>query len=140
MSELDQAVLQAFALFAQRYGKRWDIPAEAATGWAASLELDGATPAEVLTAAKTWSDSNKWPPCFADLRQAIPRFCRCGKCIACNRRAHARATAACNAGCQGSEDFGPKLATDSVLKQLGELATHGTPKLTSGNATRGLAP
>lgn len=124
---IDEAVRAAFKTFLGRYGSRkWDIPAEAANGWAASFESDGCTAQEILAAAKAWSDVNNWPPCYAELRGVIPKFCRCKKCHACHRRALKRACDAINRGQGGVEDFSPPQLSELVADAL---PNGGMPRL-----------
>lgn len=115
---IDEAVRATFALFAGRYGRKWDIPPAAMNGWAASFEADGVEPSELLAAAAAWSSSNAWPPCFAELRGAIPRLCTCGDCIACRRRAQERATRICNAGGIGWDGTAEPVRMSDIAARL----------------------
>ncbi len=85
------AVARALAVLSEVYQNKFHVGAMSLDAW--SDVLADLTPQEVLNAVRTWTTREKWPPSVAELRQMIPRFCRCGKCSACHRRAVERAMA-----------------------------------------------
>lgn len=96
---LSQALEVAFELFKNSYGSRW--AGASAEVWAMLLEQ--ATPEEVLVASKKWCQEHDWPPTPKDLLQAVPRFCRCGRCWPCHHRAVERAGRALERGSAGAD-------------------------------------
>jgi hypothetical protein len=117
---IDDAVREVFTMMAAKYGRKWDIPAQAMPAWATQFEADGVEPHELLAVAKVWSDVKEWPPSFAELKTALPRFCRCGDCRACQSRALERAKAAVSRGSIGASSFVQPSISEMVASNLDE--------------------
>lgn len=97
----EQAITYALALFVENY--RDKFPVGDATKFVWCDMLSDLTADEVVQAARNWVARSKWPPTTADLRETLPRFCRCGKCNHCHHRAVERAKAACERGSMGAD-------------------------------------
>jgi len=119
-----EAIAYALAMFRYAYQERFQVGAVAAKVWGDILA--DVAPEEVAASARAWCQSEKWPPTPADIRGLVPRFCRCGRCRACNARALERARGAVERGAIGSEDFTPeRLAIsphDTTLRLPARLA------------------
>jgi hypothetical protein len=116
-----QAVTLAFGLLEAAYGKKWAGGSPAI--WAQLLE--DAEPEEVIPAVKAWCKANEWPPSPKDVLEAIPRFCRCGKCWPCHSRAVERAKRALERGSMGADfDTPERLTRGDVLPQRPALPPH----------------
>lgn len=89
-----EALLRSFAMFETAYPNSWKKGANLAM-W--EMLLDGVEAQEIADAAKAWCTAqppNPFPPSPAQLKSLVPRFCTCGRCWRCNRRAiesHGRA-------------------------------------------------
>jgi len=82
-------IARAFAMFDAAYGKKWEVRPFALEAWTEIMwDLE---PEEMRAAVTSWCASEKWPPAPADIRNMVPRLCRCGRCSACHRRAVQRA-------------------------------------------------
>ena len=132
-----ETIAAVLAMLSEVYQGKFTVSAYTLTVWSDMLE--DLSPAEIDAAARAWCSTQKWPPTIADIRGAVPRLCRCGKCLACYRRSHARATALCNAGSNGVEDFNqPMLVSDIARERLERVAT--ARQIAAGAAGKRLTP
>jgi hypothetical protein len=98
----DAAIAWIFARFTDAYPRKWKPGEGTAETWL--VLLSDATPQEICLAAVEWMRSDaEWPPEPGQLRARVPRFCRCGKCHPCHKRAMARAVAAVERGALGAD-------------------------------------
>lgn len=116
----DAAIAWIFARFTDAYPRKWKPSGGTAETWL--VLLGDATPGEIVAAAVEWMRSDaEWPPEPGQLRARIPRFCRCGKCYSCHKRAMARAVAAVERGAIGAD-------TSEEPERIGGAARQALPE------------
>lgn len=129
------SVARAIAMISAAYPNKFNVGTLGVAVW--SDMLHDLSPEEVMGATSAWISKEKWPPSIADLRGMVPRFCRCGRCSACHRRAVERAGRALERGSIGADfdsNFGETL--DEARKRF--FGAPKGPQLPGGNQPKRL--
>lgn len=79
-----QIIADCIALLSVTYGPKFPTNEQTLGVWIVLLQ--DLPPAELQAATIEWCRTQDWPPTPAELRKRCPSLCRCGECMACNRR------------------------------------------------------